>query len=135
MVEDVVLYLSDRMLRVSISFLFLVLIWKKNLYAYEAATDLIRFQLHGWVQSSAATDASHFLSQIRKTSCIHDYGEYADKCFTMIRTPYIYVMHISFFSKHFYQLSIGKKVELLLFHNRYRITKQVFTNANYFFDI
>lgn len=66
-------------------------IWKKETYAYETATDLIRFQLHGWAQSSAATDAPLILSQIRETSCIHEYDEYADKCFTVM---YSYVMHI-----------------------------------------
>lgn len=72
-------------------FLLLALKFEKETYAYETATDLIRFQLHGWAQSSAATDAPYILSQIRETSCIHEYGEYADKCFIVIRT---YVMHI-----------------------------------------
>jgi len=78
------LHLSDRDIA---GFTLSALIWKKKSNAYEAATDLIRFQLHGWVQSSGTTDAPHFLSRIRETSCIHDYDEYADKCFTVIRTP------------------------------------------------
>lgn len=102
------LHLSDRG---TAGFTLSALIWNKKIYAYEAATDLIWFQLHGWVQPSGTTDAPHFLSQIRETSCIHDYGEYADKYFTMIR--YVtYVMHIILLSMFIIK---KQKLELLLF--------------------
>lgn len=96
-------------------FMFSALLWKKKLiYAYEAATDLIRFQLHGWVQPSGTTDAPHFLSQIRETSCIHDYGEYADKCFwPWFRT--IYVMQIILISVFIIE---KRKLELLFFRHK-----------------
>lgn len=68
-----------------------LIIWKKETYAYETATDLIRFQLHGWAQSSTATDAPYILSQIRETSCIHEYDEYANKGFIVIRMHIILI--------------------------------------------
>jgi len=105
-VEDVVLHTY----RIGCRFFFRLLlafeIWKKETYAYETATDLIRFQLHGWAQSSAATDAPLILSQIRETSCIHEYDEYADKCFTVMYS-HVYVMPFFFFNeyhKYFYYL-------------------------------
>lgn len=87
------IYLSDRC-GFFFFFTFGFEILKKETYAYETATDLIRFQLHGWAQSSsAATDAPHILSQIRETSCIHEYDEYADKGFTVIRTCMSHAHH------------------------------------------
>lgn len=88
-------YLSDRLQVFFFRLLLAFEIWKKETYAYETATDLIRFQLHGWAQSSAATDAPLIL-QIRETSCIHEYDEYADKCFTVMYS-HVYVMHTFFF--------------------------------------